>query len=455
MKKWQKIICLIFVFFLMASNFIFVSATEYDSDDESPWGTFFEEDEEGGEYPDDEEELGDGSGLYSGYVSTAASTSYQAFLKDQNVENLKSKNPGEQVFTEFFLSVGDYAHNYLTILFKEDITIDKIIFNKTMMLNANFFTSTTNSASSSVSDVVRNFINKWFDVFRSIALVIVMASIVAAGIKIIAGSAEGKTNAREMLTKCVMAVVLIFFFPFVMKYAFDINEAIISYIYENRIGVETLAGSRLSPDSDLTVEELEFRSPQYVSTEGTKIIAGSKEATELYSSKISEYAKSADVMRIMRAYAGVTLRFAFVIVWYILMIQTYMMVFIYVKRYLTIAFLTAIYPLVIIGYVTGYLKGESQNAFNRWCNKYFSAIFLQTIHAIIYGVIAGVAITQVQQAMVADVNNINWLVIIIANSFLFTGEKILNRFWSASTDTERSEMKSILKRPGQIMKKFK
>ena len=400
------------------------------------------------------------------FASSAESTSVDTSVEDA-VDRLKEAKKGdykttnefEEVITEFCLSVGDYAHDFLSQTLREEITIDKIIYNKSVMLNANFFKNSENPANSNASKIIREFINDWYSFLRKLTLVIIMICIVVAGIKILLGTPNGKEKAQDILKKVVMAVALIYFFPYVMKYAFDINDAIVNQIYTETHVVDKALGASISQISDLLVDELEFRSPQYVSATALKIGAGSTEATQLYLSKVEQYKASADIMRIMRAFAGVTLRFMYVIIWYILLIQTYMLTISYIKRYIVIAFLITIYPLVVIGYVIGGMTGKSKTSFNSWCSKFFTNVFIQSIHAIIYGVITGIMVEQIRNTMVGSktkLANINWILMIVVVSFLFSAEKILTKLWHAALDTsERGGIKKFLGAPKALWNRMK
>lgn len=393
---------------------------------------------------------------------TTTDTSVEEAVKKLNEakkEDFRTKNIFEQVCTEFFLSVGDYAHDFLSQTLREEITIDKIIYNKSVMLNANFFENAENPANSDASKIIREFINDWYSYLRKLTLVVIMICIVVAGIKIILGTPDGKVKAQDILKNVVMAVALIFFFPYVMKYAFDINEAIVNQIYTETHVVDKALGASISQISDLLIDELEFRSPQYISGTALKVGAGSTEATLLYLSKVEQYKASADIMRIMRAFAGVTLRFMYVIIWYILLVQTYILTISYIKRYIVIAFLITIYPLVVIGYVIGGMTGKSKLAFNSWCSKYFTNVFIQSIHAIIYGVVTGVMVDQIRNAMVENgtkLVSINWILMVVVVSFLFSAEKILTKLWHAAIDTsERGGIKNFLNAPKDLWKRMK
>ncbi len=386
---------------------------------------------------------------------TSTETSTTGFT-ELDLANLKTENSFENVISSFLLSMGDYAHDYLTQLFKQEVSIDKIVFNDVVLLNANFFTKSENPSGSDASKVVRRVINTWYESFRMIALLVCVCGIVVAGIKILLGTPEGKNSAKDILKKVVLGVMLVYFFPFVMKMGFDINEALINMIRTGIISGDYASDAlRVRQISELQVDpDMEFRSPSYVSNSSRRFGAGSDEANAFYFSKLQTYTGNNDIMRIMRAFAGVSLRFMYVVIWYILLAQTYFLVYVYLKRYVTIAFLLAIYPLTIIGYVAGGLSGKSKTAFNEWCGKFFGNVFLQTIHALTYGVISGVIISQLRDGLPYKVN---WIVMIIAVTFLMTGEKILTSLWhlAISASASKEEMKGTLGKPKQLIGAFK
>ena len=387
----------------------------------------------------------------------SSTTDEDYVLTDTEVENLQTKNDFEAVISMFFLSVGDYAQDYLNQLFREEITIDKIVFNKAVLLNANFFNNSVNASKSNATTILREIITKWFQYFRKIALIVILISLIGVGIRYFVQTADSKVKAQDTLKKVVMAIALVYLFPYVMRYAFDINEGIIKYIASKYSTEDKITATAISQISDLTREDLEFRSPKYISLAGMRIGAGSSEATQLYLNRLEEYKKQVDVLRMMRAFAGVTLRFTYIIIWWIMLAQVYILTVIYLKRYLTIAFLIIIYPLVMIGYIMGGMFGKRQTAFNRWCGTFFTNIFMQTIHAIMYGTISGIIMSQVQgQISSGGISKLNVILMIIATSFLFSGEKLLTRFWKLSIDdSERKGIKGMLGKPGKLIKNMR
>lgn len=376
-------------------------------------------------------------------------------------EEIKALQTGagdfEQEVSSFFLGVGDFAQNFLKKVLGEEITVDKLVYNNSTTLNANFFDNTTNPSSSDVTAVLKEVINNWFRYFRSLTLIIVLISLVLAGIKILIQTPNAKVSAGEMVKKVVMAVALVFFFPYAMKYAFEINEAIVKAIERNYAGGGSSLYEGVVSEEPEIDDELEFRSPKYIMANQKPILAGSVEATKMYLEKTEEYVKKLDVMRLMRAYAGVTLRFVYVVLWYILLAQMYILTIMYLKRYLMIAFLITIYPLVVIGYIYGGMFGKRQTAFNTWSKTFFTNVFTQTIHAVIYGVVSNVLLNQItRQLDPSGAAGLNVFLMILATSFLFQGEKLLSRFWKASIDvSERKGLRGMFKGPKRMLNLMK
>lgn len=464
-----KFLPVLLIFLIVSSFNTLCLAVETDLDDDSAWGETSSEATEGDEYAeglegtDDIEsaegtDYGYGITIPSTSVETSTSSTSQSELNEEKLKELRENvNVIERALTVMGLEVGDYAQDYLSQVFREELTVDKIVFNDSIMLNANFFDNSVKPANSSASQVVKEFINKWFAYFKRLALVVVLCFLVVAGIKIILGNARDKAGAYQSLKKIVIAIMLIYFFPYVMKIVFDLNDALTMQIKNYAFsGNSTTLGTSISPVSDFQKDELEFRSPLYVSLDSEKIGMGSDEATELYLSKIEQYSAKADMMRIMRAFAGATGRVMYLILWYIMLAQLYALVVVYLKRYFTIAILLIVYPLVIVGYVSGSMFASSQTAFNAWCRKFISTVFLQSIHAIIYGITSQMLINQIRIGN-GEIKSMNWILMIIMTSFLFSGEKILARLFNSSVDTseERMGIKHWFGAPKRMIGMFK
>lgn len=350
-------------------------------------------------------------------------------------ESLKNQQAGtlEMTVSELCLSVGDHFMEYINFLLKEEVTIDKIIYNKVKSLNANFFDKSVNPTKSTASKFIKDMVNSWYSFLGKIVIVVYLVALVAVGVMIMLGGAGRRASAQDMLIKWTLGIAIFYLFPYVMRYSFDINEALLRMMAgENSasIGSGNNFGSGVS---DLTQDEIEERSPEYVTKTSYLLTLGSEEATAAYLNSVENYTRKTDLMRIMRAMAGVTGRMLFVILWFVMIVQLVIFIFIYYKRYLMIAFLIIIFPITLVEYIVGTITTGKQSALSSWCKEFFVNVFLQSIHAVVYGIVAGVIIEQIKSTLASGgLSRINWIIFIVATNFVFTGEKIIRDIINAA-----------------------
>ena len=380
--------------------------------------------------------------IFSFSVSYADSVTYKgkSMSKDEVIERLmddQTENSFEMTLSGYALSIGDMILDYVTFLFNDELSIDRIVFNKVISLDANFFED--NGLAPSTTKVLKDIINNWYALFRGVAIVVYLIVLIAIGIKIILGVADARATAKDLLVKWTIGIAILFLFPYVMKYAFTLNDSIVNEVYksfsDNPYG--EIVGSYIGNVSDVQYDEVfEERSPEYISKSDYVYSLGSTEATYAYFNQLEKYKSRADVMRIMRAMAGITAKFIYVILWYIMMGQMLILAFMYTKRYLMIAFLIVIFPITVIKYVIGAVKTGRGGGFSAWCVEFFINVFLQSIHAVIYGIIGGVVMVHVQNGIVgSDLKQINWVILIIAVNFIFEGEAILKKIIKANAES--------------------
>lgn len=223
-----------------------------------------------------------------------------------------------------------------------------------------------------------------------------------------------------------------------MRYAFDLNEGIIKTmknLFGGSSGIIVEDTTYVGDNSDLRSKEYEIRSPEYTKRGSYVLTLGSEEATNAYAQNYQENKERGDMMRIMRALAGITGRFLYVILWYIMLVQLLIFIYIYYKRYLMIAFLIAIFPITLLEYVVGTVSTGKQTALTSWSKEFFTNVFLQSIHAVIYAIISSVIMTQITAVLNNSINNVNWFLMIVAINFVFVGEKMFRDIISAVTIT--------------------
>ena len=302
-------------------------------------------------------------------------------------KKLQESGPFEMAVTDMCLAVGDFVMEYLTFLLKDEVTVQKIIYNQVDALNANFFENSINPSEAPATEIIREMVNTWYEFLGKLVIIIYMIALIVVGLRTMQGMYGGSTP----------------------------------------------VGSYVGEVSDLRTKDMELRSPEYVERGTYLLTLGSEDATNAYIESANKYQEKGDMMRIIRALAGITGRMIYVVMWYMMLWQLLIFIYVYYKRYLIIAFLIAIFPVTLIEYVVGTVITGKQSSIASWSKEFFVNVFLQSIHAIVYGLISSVIMNQITSALNAEgVNSINWLLMIIAINFVFAGEKMLREIISAA-----------------------
>lgn len=222
--------------------------------------------------------------------------------------------------------------------------------------------------------------------------------------------------------------MLLFLFPnVVVKYAFRLNEAFVKML-SDEYDIGKPAGTAIgTTEGEWSNEEIEYRSPEYVSRFTGVSNLGGEEANVMYQKALDSYRSGADLARVMRAYAGITKKPLYAVIWFILLGQLIVFLVKYYKRFFMIAILLIIFPLVALYYIIEILMGKNGQVFSMWAKEMFVNIFIQSIHAVIYVLIASVAISRVQADIQGTADGMNWVLIIVAINFISEGEKILKK----------------------------
>lgn len=343
-------------------------------------------------------------------------------------------NPFEETICELLLAMGDFSVKVLNDIMGQEVTVAALVYNQVDAVNANFFENSGGS-SSPLTGKVKSVVSQWYSIFHTMAIAVYLAAFLAIGLRILLGSTNnGMGKAREMLFQWGKGVVYLFFMPFLIRYAFMINDSFVSMLCEEAGLSQLSSGTTFGGSDELTADGLEFRSPEYVTNDSGKIEYGSDELTEIYMDKVAIYEGNLDLMRVMRAYAGATKRFVYVLIWWILLIQVVVFIVQYYKRFFIIAFLIAMFPLICVFSGISVARGHGITEISSWMRELFTNIFMQAIQAIIYTIITGVCVSVVS-ADIQSSGTLNWLIIIMAINFVSEGEKILRKILGALGNT--------------------
>lgn len=338
-------------------------------------------------------------------------------------------NVFEGALADLLIIIGDFSVNLINSIVGEKVTMQNIVFNQVSSLDPNFFNADL-ATSNETTEIIRDKVNEWYSFFMMLAITAYLIVLLVMGIKIVIGStAAGLEKAKELAVKWLVGVLILFLFPnVILKNAFKINEGIVKTIADQYGGNTGPEGTAIgNSEGEWSTEEIEFRSPEYVSRFTGKSSLGGAEMNRIYQKALDTYRSGADMTRIMRAYAGITRKIIYVIIWYVLLTQLVVLLVKYYKRYFIIALLIIIFPLVAMYYIIEIARGKNGQVFSEWSKEIMVNIFIQSVHAIIYAIIASVAISRVQLDIQSGSDAMNWLLIIVAVNFITEGEKIIRR----------------------------
>lgn len=272
------------------------------------------------------------------------------------------------------------------------VTVESIFFNKIPFLDANFFNYKTaggksleieQEASGPVkfgenkvvtmapdeSNIVyklRKNLNIWYVIIRNASIAILLFILIYLGIRLaITSSSEKKAEYKKLLISWVTAMIIVMFIHLFMYLVFVVNDYFVGVCRD--LG-ETAAKASVS---DLQQE--------------TQI----QQEVNLY-----------DAIRI-KAYAfnwkeGVPATILYIFLIYLL-VRFFL---IYLKRYLTIYILALSGSFMGVIYAIEKINGKKTNTLNKWFKDFAFNVLLQTVHAFIYVIFMGVALSVSQDSLV-------------------------------------------------------
>lgn len=130
--------------------------------------------------------------------------------------------------------------------------------------------------------------------------------------------------------------------------------------------------------------------------------------------------KGLDLMGVMRERAGQTKRLVYLVIWFLLIYQMLMILFLYYKRLITLAVLIAIFPLSVMMYGIEKAMGvEKPKSIHTWMVEYLVNVFIQSVHALLY-------VTLVEGGLsIYEQDPDNWLLFVFAVFALIPMESIV------------------------------
>ena len=331
----------------------------------------------------------------------------------------------EATINNILLPFGDGLLYVISRSVGEQVTIDGIIFNSVEKVDANFWATGSNG---SVKNILSKVVTYWYNVFRKIAIVVYMITLVGIGISIMLNStAQKKAKYKGALMSWVVGVAILFLFPYVMKYTIELNNAVVGKMQKEvqSDGISTSTDN--DPDKQPTFGTIS-------DTEALKTF-GNDDFIFMMSGKYCidkngnmDPTKINDTMMRTRLLAQKTNKIILTVIYFILIGQTTVLLFAYYKRAFMLAFLITIFPLVAMSYAIDKLGDKKAQSFGIWFKEYIVNVIVQMFHAAVYVLVVNASVKSF-----LDTNGSNWLFMILSVLFLFEGEKILRSIFNVKS----------------------
>ena len=242
----------------------------------------------------------------------------------------------------------------------------------------------------SIVSSIQNTIKDWYKSLRYLAIVILLSVLVYIGIRIVISSAaDDRAKYKQRLMDWLVAMCLVFFMHYIMAIVVTITEVISDTIGSTAVSIPVVIGER-----------------GITSWTGDGVILFNTDLLGL--------------TRLQTQYAEFGKKLIYLILYIALIVYTVKYSWIYMKRTITIMFLTIIAPLVAMTYPIDKMNDGKAQAFNAWLKEYIFTALLQPFHLIIYSVLMGSALKIV-------VTNPIYAIMVLA--FMGPAEKLLRNFF--------------------------
>lgn len=250
----------------------------------------------------------------------------------------------------------------------------------------------------SIALILHETIAKWYVALRNLAIVGMLIILLYVGIRIIISStASDKAKYKEFLKDWLIALCLLFTLHYIMTFTVTVVNSI----------TEAIAGENPSQG-----------------TNNIPVLVADGSSTENLTEDNAYFKFNTDIMgyaRFLVQYDDIGTKVLYFIIYIAMVIYTVMFTITYLKRSLTMAFLTIIAPLIALTYPIDKIGDGSAQGFNAWLKEYVYNALIQPFHLIIYTVFAGSA--------VVDLSADNPIYAIIVLAFISQSEKMLRKFF--------------------------
>ena len=266
---------------------------------------------------------------------------------------------------------------------------DKIFSNEVPALDANFINpkdwNDDDKNDKSIASQLQATISSWYNALRNLVIVGLLSILVYVGIRMMITSvASDKAKYKQMFMDWLIALCLVFFLHYIMNFTMTVTQMITD-------------GLKGATNVKVTINDSDAKN-----------------------GKIEYVTNLTGAVRMQVEYSDLLKRVMYALLYLGLVLYTIKFTWEYIKRVITMAFLTLMAPLVTLTYPIDKMGDGKAQAFNMWLKEYVFNALLQPFHLIIYAIFIGSA-----ENLIID----NPLYAILVFAFMGPAEKILRKFF--------------------------
>lgn len=217
-------------------------------------------------------------------------------------------------------------------------TIERAVFGKIALLNTDFFD--VNTKNSSLSTNIKKSVASWYQVSFTIAQIFSIIVLIYIGIRMaMASTAEQRVNYKILLKNWIVGFALLFLIQYIIVIVLKLNNFLVSLV----------PTSLLDKNFEINI----------------------------INNTYSEWEKGDESIWSSIMYI--------ITYWVIVGFELYFLIK-YFKRFLTIAFLIIVSPLITVTYAIDKANDGNAKAYTTWMSLFLGNVFMQAVQAFLYAI---------------------------------------------------------------------
>lgn len=217
-------------------------------------------------------------------------------------------------------------------------------------------------------------ISRWYNSLRNICLVFMMSVLLYVAIRMMLTSlAAEKAKYKQMLVDWLIGICLLFFLHYIMAFSVSIVKQITKIVNINSDDSSCYVIVMQDDDNHVLSSKIkEMGLESYIDSDNNIIYP-----TNLMGKMKLESQMENDSVKAL----------GYAICFIVLIFYAVFFAFIYLKRVITMTFLTLIAPIVALTYPIDKITDGQAQGFNKWLKEYIYNLLIQPVHLLLYTVL--------------------------------------------------------------------